>query len=357
VIGAHEPSIPARSDRGGVQPGEDPLVRPSAPARSVRGRRDTPARRGRRALAVWPLLALLVLALPLGGCAPALVGAQRYTPADAGVDPYAKLRQKAEELYQAGQAQERAGDWRKALRSYEQARLWDPDNRQDILDGMAHAREEVAALAYAAPPPTATFQAPASRGGAAGPSPTAPGARPGTTPPAQPAPTPTPGAAGDARAQAGYRTYHSKIYPYTIAYPVDWRAQGDAAQAGGVHEDVFSAPQSKTAEASVIVMAIAVPREITLDRFYAAVAGELEDQPGFRELAPRSVDGVQAYAVAHRLSIGGKDYPVTEVIFVKNGFGWMLLLAAAPDLSAPVLQTFDAMLESFRSEPSPSQVQ
>lgn len=314
------------------------------------------APRGRRRLAALPLilLALLVAAPGLAGCASGVIGGQRYVSAQADVDPYANLRRKAEELYQAGLAQERRGEWRKAAQSYEQARLWDPDNRTDIAEALAHARREVGGLAFAAPTPTATLQpVPPKGSGAAPPAPTstaaAPtaGARGGGA--ARPAPTPT--AAAAAGPPAGYRSFRSKSYPYTIDYPAGWTAKADATGKDQERVDIFFAPPDRV-EAFVMVTAERLRGDITLDQFAELMARQLEEEEEvvIQDREARAIGGQPAYVLTYRLQSGGRLLAVRHAVFVSAGWGWSVLLAATPGTTPELLKTYGAMLDGFQLE-------
>src|SRR5579884_3829860 len=88
------------------------------------------------------LCLLLALLMTLSACvAP---GSRRYLPANAGIDPFGSARARAEQFYENGLSYENQGNWRKALDDYRQARLWDPDNRQDIQDALRRAQAQTA---------------------------------------------------------------------------------------------------------------------------------------------------------------------------------------------------------------------
>ena len=302
-------------------------TRPSSP---VRG-----ARREVSACAVCLLAFLLV------GCAP---GRSAYTPVAAGVDPYARLRERAEEYYQVGLAYERAADWRRTVQSYEQAILWDPDNRANVRAKLAHAREMVAALDPAVPIATPTFR-PAGRAGAtpvvqAGAIPTV---VPTRTPTRAPSPTPT-------APKAGYRAFRSEDLPYGIAYPIDWVARAGVAGQAEKRVDVFAGPLAGRMGASVLVTGVALSRAISAEQFYLQVVESLRTETGFRELAPRSVGGTVAYIVTYTTVEGGKSYATTHAVLLNGRMGWLITLLATPDTQANARAVFDTMLATFQSD-------
>ncbi len=306
-----------------------------------------PSRRRPRALTLLALLACLALPLPLAGCAPGMVGGPRYTRADADIDPYANMRRKTEELYQEGLAHERHREWRKAVQSYEQARLWDPENRQDIAVALTRTREAAGALAYAQPTPTATLQPVPPKGGTStAPTPTEP-AGPGAGA-AKDRPTPAPTATVATGPKAGYRTFRSKTYPYTMDYPNDWTAKGDATGKDQEPVDMFFAPPGRT-EAFIMVMAEQLRSDVTLEQYYLLMARQLEeeDEVVVHDREARTIAGHPAYVITYRLESGNRILAVRHVLFVSGGWGWGILLVATPGTTPELLKTFDSMLGSF----------
>jgi hypothetical protein len=309
-----------------------------------------------RARQLLVLLLILQLPLSLAACAPGALGGPRYLPANADIDPYANMRRKTEELYQAGLGQERRHEWRQALQSYEQAHLWDPDNRADIADALDHARQEARALALAAPTPTATLQPVPPKGGMA--VPTATGAL-GPTSGARPAgPAPTAVPTTPAVAQAGYRTFRSTVYPYTISYPATWTVKGDTSGNAQEHVDLFRMP-SGTAEAFVMVQAQQLRFDVTLDQYLTLVENQLVTDAGASvlDVQSRKVGGTFSYVLSYRLQSNGAYLAVRHALFRDGNLGWSVVLIATPGTTPDLLKVFDAMLESFALQNDPARIQ
>lgn len=309
-----------------------------------------------RAARLLALLLILQLPLSLAACAPGALGGPRYLPANADIDPYANMRRKTEELYQAGLGQERRHDWRQALQSYEQAHLWDPDSRADIVDALDRARQETRALTLAAPSPTATLLPVPPKGGTA---PTAVVGSLGPTPgtgSVGPAPTAVP--ATPAVAQAGYRTFRSTVYPYTISYPSAWTAKGDTSGIAREHVDMFRMP-SGTTEAFVMVQAQPLRIDVTLDQYLTLVENQLVTDAGasLLDVQSRKVGGIFAYVLSYRLQSNGAYLAVRHTLFLDGTRGWSVILIATPGTTPDLLKVFDAMLESFALQNDPARIQ
>ncbi|HET7036621.1 MAG TPA: hypothetical protein VFI42_13135 [Thermomicrobiaceae bacterium] len=290
------------------------------------------------------LLVLLALFPLLAGCATGLSG-PHYLPADAGVDPYSTVRARAQQYYQTGQSSEEQGQWRKALDAYQQARLWDPDNRQDIADAIGRAQSELDAQTKppATPPPTP--RPVPTRPSAPTPEPTQPPAEAH----AQPTPTPRPAATG--AAVAGLRAFHSKNFPYSISYPSTWLAKEGDAQ--GSTSDTFLGEPSKGTGALVIVSMEQVDPRVTLDTLYAATAQVLEagGTQNVQVAERRQVGGQPAYVLSYRASSDSGQVTARHAIFLTPGFAWHVVLLATPTTTPALLQTYEAMLDSLQLAP------
>lgn len=301
-----------------------------------------PGRRARKPLIEF--LTLLALFPLLAGCASGFGGA-RYLPADAGVDPFSTVRTRAQQYYQAGQTSEEKGDWRKALDDYQQARLWDPDSRQDIADaiGRAQSQLDLRAKPPATPPPTPRPVLP--HPSAPTPEPTAaPNA-----PHAQPTPTPRPPATG--AALAGMRAFHSKNFPYSISYPSNWLAKEGDAQ--GSSSDTFLGEPAKGTGALVIVSMEQVDPRVTLETLYAATAQVLQagGAQNVQVAERRQVGGQPAYVLSYRASSDSGQVTARHAIFLTPGFAWHVVLLATPTTTPALLDTFTAMLDSLQLAP------
>lgn len=286
----------------------------------------------------WPRatrIATLLLAAVLTGCAPGTTG---YAPSGAGDDPGARLRERAEAEYQAGLAHERAGDWRAALRSYEQAKLWDPDSRPELRASVAHARAMVEARGPAAPALTPTFRPGERPGSSLAPTGNADNRNLGFAPtPTRPIPP------------VGYRAFRSAALPYVIAYPVGWSAAA-SNNSGESHGDDFQGTIGGRGAARVTVASIALPAGETAGTFIAREVGTLQGAMGFRALSPRPVGGMTAAVVAHAAPRTDEGVIAVWAICAEGDTGWRISLLVGQDNLADALVIFDAMLASFAPE-------
>ena len=280
----------------------------------------------------WVLALLPVLA----GCTAPGAGAH-YLPANTAVDPYSAVRARAISFFQAGANEERQGNWRKALDDYRQARLWDPDNRQDIQDALDRAQARVDAMAPL--PPT-----PSSQGNVSQPAPV-----PTAPPAAQRAQAPTPTATAS---RAGVRAFQSHNFPYTISYPADW-----LAKQGGTSQqpiDTFVGQPAPNVAAVVMITEEPIDSAATLDEISAATARDLASR-GINDVQVaerRQVDGQLAYVLTyHLMDEIGKPY-ARHAILVTPGHAWQVILLATPGTTPDLVKTFDAMLDSLQLLPS-----
>lgn len=282
--------------------------------------------RSRRGVPTLLTIALLLVPLALGGCASGGMWGPRYTPANAAIDPYATMRGRAEELYQEGLARERRKEWREAARSYEQARLWDPDNRTDIATSLVRARAASGQAVLAATPPALAVS-------------------PGTLP------TPT------GTVPSGYRLFRSKVAPYTIAYPADWTPKPGSPEQGREAADLFVAPAGR-AQAAVTITTQALRNDVTLDQYCLLTAKQLEDAgASIIERESRSLDGRLACALSYRLRSGADYLAVRHLLFIDGNRGWGVLLMATPGTTPELLKIYDAMVGSLDIQLAPGSVQ
>lgn len=271
---------------------------------------------------------LLALLPVLAGCGP--FGGPHYTPAGASVDPYRAVRAQAQQFYQAGVAQEQQGHWRDALNDYQQARLWDPDNRQDIQDALNRMQTRVDGPA---PSPTA----PPSPKLDPSPAPTAP-------PSTQHAEVPTP-ATGFSQAQM--HSYKSQRLPYSISYPEGW-----LEKSGGTSQQPIDTFVGQTASNAAAVVSITEESTggATLDELAAAVKQQLQ-AAGINDVQlaeRRQVGGLPAYLLAYHVTDGAMTSTVRHAIFVTPGHAWHVILLAVPGATPDLLKNFDAMLNSLQ---------
>lgn len=288
----------------------------------------------------------LVVALLLAGCA---TGKPSYMPVKSGVDPYSGLRERAEEYYQSGLSYERAADWRNALRSYEQAMVWDPDGRTNIRARVDYAREMVGTLDPNAAAPTPTFRSVQRAGGSVNQSPASPAVAPARTPTATPTATVT-RRASPTSVRAGYRSYQSKGLRYTISFPASWTVKEGAISDDETRSDTFTGTVAGSGVASVVVTATTLPRELSSEQYYLQIVGELRQEQGFLELPSRQIAATTAYLVTHSSTSGGKTYSATHAILAVGKVGWLITLIAEPTSVADARAIFDVVLGSFAPE-------
>lgn len=270
--------------------------------------------RGRDARQVLHRVVALLALLPLlTGCT--LSGGTRYLPANAADDPYRTVRARAQEFYQAGVERERQGDWRQALDDYQQARLWDPDNRQDIKDAVGRMQARVGATAPRLKPPAQ-----------------ADGARPQVTPTAP---------------SAGMRTFESTSFPYGISYPEDWLAKPDGTSEQPI--DTFLGQPAPNVAAMVMITVEPIESSATLDELSAVITRELHASGvhDVRLAERRLVSGLPAYLLTYHVTAGAETGSRRHVLFLTPGRAWHVVLLAAPGTTPDLLKTFDAMLDSI----------
>lgn len=294
-----------------------------------------PRRRACRTV-LYRLCSVLILMPALAACTVPGTGT-RYLPAGTSTDPYHAVRARAEALYEAGVNQERQGNWRKALNDYQQARLWDPDNRRDIQSALVRAQTRVDAQAGVAPTASAVPPTPAPRGAGK------------PTPSARQASTPTPTAATVA---AGMREFQSLNFPYVMAYPGGW-----LAKQGGTGQqpiDTFVGQPAPDISAVVMVTVDVIDSGTTLDEVSAATTRDLRSQ-GINDVQvaeQRQVAGLPAYVLAYGVKTDAGRAAARNAVFVTPGSAWHVVLLATPGTTPGLVKTFDAMLDSFRLLPA-----
>ncbi len=287
-------------------------------------------------------IVLLLAMLTLFAACDLPIGKEHYTPAASGTDPFASVRAKADEYYQAGLAAERNGDWKAALQNFRQASLWDHDGRQDIADALSRAEAQADWQAY---------RQTSSSGGASQPPPgTASGDIPSPTP-AKPTPVPT------APATSQLRQFDSQSFPYSIGIPKDW-----VEEPGGTSElpaDTFLGGSAAKSGSLVMITVEPASFSITLDEFYVATEHALNAQ-GINSVQihdRRQVAEQPAYVLSYLDSTGSGTVSVRHAIFVTPGKAWHIILLASPSVTAELDTTFNAMLDSFQFKASAFPVQ
>lgn len=281
-------------------------------------------RRLRGAVVLLALLPLLAACGPFGGT--------HYLPAGTNVDPYRSIRERAQQFYRAGVAQEQQGHWRDALNDYQQARLWDPDNRQDIDDALGRMQARVGGSVTPSPttPPD---------------SPSVPSSTPAVPPPAQAGVQSTPAIGLN---QASMHSFTSQSFPYRISYPQNWMAK----PGGTGQQPIDSFVGQPTPHIAVVVSITEEPvgGGATLDELAAAVSSQLKST-GINDIQlaeRRQVSGLPAYVVAYHVTDGAATSSVRHAFFVTPGHAWHVILLAVPGTTPDILNTFDAMLDSMQ---------
>ncbi len=289
----------------------------------------------------WTIALLLALLTTLVAC-DLPVGREHYTRAGSGIDPFANVRAKADEYYQAGLTAERNGDWRTALEDFRQASLWDHDGRQEIADALNRAETQADWQAYR--------QTSGSSGATMS---TPPVESHANSDPTLPSSTGTPGTA----ASAPLKRFSSQSFPYSIAFPRDW-----VEEPGGTNElpaDTFLGSAGPNTGTLVLVTVEPADFNITLDELDVATERGLSAQ-GINSVqiyATRQVAGQPAYVLSYLDSTGSGTVSVRHAIFVTPGMAWHVILLASPAVTAELDKTLNAMLDSFEFTASAFPVQ
>jgi hypothetical protein len=261
---------------------------------------------GRRAL-------LALAALALGACA-APNNRDRYLPADTVVDPYAAVRAQADEYYRQGLDFYRQGEFRKALDSFQRAKLHDPNPRPEIEEMIRRTQE---ALAGGKPEPAPTFGA----------------AKPGA-----PAPSATP---------ISGKTFVSRAYNYALVYPDGWRADGAASRVGPTLLDLYAEEQGA---ASALVFAFPTPDGASQDALVRqSLALRDKSSTPYKRLGVRPVDDAQAVLVTYsEQRPDGVWLAVRQAVFQRAGSCWVVAVSAPATDAQRYGGVLDQLLDGFR---------
>jgi hypothetical protein len=280
------------------------------------GRSGRPSGRVRR----W--LPLLLVALLLGAC-----GAQprdRFLPPDTTVDPYAAVRAQADEYYRQGQEYYRKGEYRRALDSFQRAKLHDPNPRPEVEEMIRRTQE---ALANAASAPLSTV---------------VPAASASATPvPSPPSPTPVAGL-----------TFVSRVYSYSLVYPTGWRAEGASNRVGSTLLDLYT--EEGDGGATALVFGFTPPdgaSQEALIRQSLAIRQKMGTP--YKRLGVRPVDDAQAIVVTYtEQRADGVWLAVRQAVFQRGGTCWVVAVAAPATDAQRYGGVLDKMLDSFRVNPT-----
>jgi hypothetical protein len=270
---------------------------------------DDTIRFGRRTL-------LALAALALGACA-APNSRDRFLPVDSAVDPYAAVRAQADEHYRQGLDYYRQGEFRKALDSFQRAKLHDPSPRPEIEDMIRRTQE---ALAGGKPDPAPTF-------GAA-----------------------KPGAAAVATPVAG-KTFVSRAYNYALVYPDGWRAEGAASRVGETLLDLYAEEQGA---ASALVFAFQPPDGASQDALVRqSLALRQKSSTLYKRLGVRPVDDAQAVLVTYsEQRQDGVWLAVRQAVFQRAGSCWVVAVSAPATDAQRYGGVLDQLLDGFRVSPT-----
>jgi hypothetical protein len=257
-----------------------------------------------------------LLAVPvalLAACASAR--SERFLPVDSSVDPYAAVRAQADEYYRQGLDHYRQGEYRKALDSFQRAKLYDPSPRPEV-DEMIRRTQE--ALASGRPTAPARSDAPA----------------------ATPSPAPATG-----------RIFASRAYGYVITYPEGWRAEGATARVGSTLLDLFAEEQGA---ASAFVFGFPPPDGASQDALIRqSLALRQKMGTPYKRLGVRPVDEAQAVVVAYsEQRADGVWLAVRQAVFQRGGTCWVVAVAAPATDAARYAGILDQMLDGFRVSPT-----
>ena len=281
------------------------------------------------------MLVFSACGVPLGGT--------RYIPADSTADPFASIRAKAEQYYQAGLTDERTGNWNKALDDFRQASQWDHDERQDIANALSRAQAQVDWESYRKVTSRLVTPVPVT--------PTAPAES--VTPNA----IPPQGTVGSSTVNASTKRFVSLRYPYIVSVPRDWTTEnGGTAQ---LPADVFNGTSDEERGALVMIMVEPADFGISLDQFYYAIAKSLKSN-GVNDVEivdRRKVAGMPCYVLSYLDSTDNGLVAVRHVIFVTPGKAWHVILLATPSITASLNSMLDSMLDSFEFQASAFPVQ
>ncbi|MDP9379581.1 MAG: hypothetical protein M3Q29_05415 [Chloroflexota bacterium] len=145
--------------------------------------------------------------------------------------------------------------------------------------------------------------------------------------------------------------FTSETHPYSIGYPGGWTASGGGLRVGDVRGDVFST-RTQTGEVSVNVLSEQLPdAELDTER-YAQLTSEQIQRSGVKSPAragETTVAGNTAVLLNWEdVSRPGQVYEITQAVWVANGRGWVVTLAAPRGERARYLPVLRSMLGSMQ---------
>jgi hypothetical protein len=284
-----------------------PVIGQTAHARGTRA----PAG-GRCSPRVWLGLLALVVVLAFGGCSAA--AQNRYSPADTSADPYAAVRAQADEYYRQGLEHYRRGEFRRALESFESAKLYDPNPRPEVDDMIRRSREAIASGGMAAVVPAPTADAtPVSRDG---------------------------------------QLFVSRAYNYALTYPPGWRAEGATTRVGSTLLDLYAEEGDGAARA--LVFGFPTPVDASQDALVReSLALRQKMGTPYKRLGVRAVDAAQAVVVTYsEQREDGAWLAVRQAVFQQGGTCWVVAVTAPTTEGQRYWPVLDQMLDGFRVGPS-----
>jgi hypothetical protein len=233
---------------------------------------------------------------------------ETFQPVDSAVDPYAAVRAQSDEFYRQGLDLYQKGELRRALESFQRARLHDPSPRPEI-DDMIRRTQEALASGRASPAPA-------------------------TGPTATPAPL------------AG-RTFVSRAYNYAVSYPDGWRAEGASGRAGSTLLDVFA---DEGGSATGMIYGFPPPDGASQDALVRqSLALRQKMGTPYKRVDVRPVDDAQAIIVTFtEQRPDGVWLAVRQAVFQRGGTCWVVAVAAPTTDAARYGGVLDQLLDGFR---------
>jgi len=178
-------------------------------------------------------------------------------------------------------------------------------------------------------------------------------ARPTEAPSTSPQPSPTPKPRSRVvTLPPNYKFFSSSIHSYTLGYPRDWTARGDAFRYGKVSGDTFSAPPAGDLEISISIVSIPMPgssirrRELQpfLDQLVEAATKNYKGAKHSRVKVAGGVPGRMVVAAP----IGQMQESL--VIWVMNRKVWYLSLTSPASGHDVYIEIANKMLSTFDLE-------
>jgi hypothetical protein len=248
------------------------------------------------------------------------------------------VRATAEAAYRAGRQQLNRGELEAALVSLDQARLNDPDNRQDIREALDDTIRRIQAL----PPAPTRTPVPASM------------AKPAATPTPVAPPTSQPASAATSPRSAppdGYTVWTDSQGRFVLAAPSEWQVRLTPNAEFGTGVVGFRDPSGQ----AEIVVAVDGDTQVVSPELYAAKM-DIAMQ-GIRGYAPDGIEfGITAnspslhrkFSVTHRDSTGREVTSRGFQVAVLKGKTPYILAASAPAAQYTEFErTFEQIVSTF----------